>query len=335
MKALKWILIIIILLIAAFLIISAFQPNKINVEESISIKAPPELIFDEITDFQSWDHWSAWNMQDSLLEPSYKGEPGTVGFIYSWKSDIVGSGKQEIVEIKKNKLMKTKLNFEGWDKDSYATFTLTEDDDSTTTVRWQMEGAETPFYFNLMNTLMKPAIESNYRKSLENLKEIVEAKPIPEENNQNISVVDLDAKNIIAIRDTIIPSEISTTLRDLYTKLSIFMEEKQVDASGMPLAIYYSYQPEEVILEAAFQYDGEIESSGNIIAKQLPSGKAIKGIHYGAYENSGNMHNSIEAYGNANNLQFKEFCYEVYANDPGTVDSSKIETQIYYPIVNN
>jgi len=334
MKILKWILIVLVVLVGIFLIFSATQPNKIELEESIVIDAPASMVYAEISDFTSWTNWSAWHKLDPNMVSEYTGEPGTIGYTTEWKSDnpMVGNGRQEVVEISANEFMKTKMNFEGQEGDSYASFKLTEEDGKTT-ISWDMDGAETPFYLNIMNTMFKPMIIESYQKSLKSLKEIVESKPVAAEveNPMNLEVVEIEARNIISIKDSTNAEGISEKLKELYTELSIFMATKELESAGMPLAMYYHYSPEKVILEAALPYAGEVEGEGRIIAKQTPDGKAVMGIHYGDYNASEGMHYAIDEYVKANNFEYN-ICWEIYANDPTTVDSADVETHIYYSV---
>lgn len=332
MKILKWILIVIVAIVGIFLIYSASQPNKIALEESIVIDAPATAVFAEIMDFKSWDNWSAWNQLDPDMEKEYTGEPGTVGYSNAWKSQhpMVGNGRQEIVEIAANEMMKTKLNFEGWDGTNYATFTLTEEDGKTT-VSWNMDGAETPFYMNFMNSMIEPNIRDSYQKSLNSLKEVVESKPAEIANPMNLEVKEVEAINILSIKDSTDAEGISEKLKELYTEISIFMATNKVESAGMPLALYHSYSPEKVVLEAAIPYSGEASAEGRIMVTATPAGKAVMGVHYGDYNGTAPLHEAMEAFVEANKFEYN-VCWEVYANDPTTVDSADVETQIYYSV---
>lgn len=337
MKILKWILIVLLVISGIYLIFSATQPNQILVEETIEINAPAEAVYAEIIDFKRWDNWSAWNKMDPNMEKSFSGEPGTIGAKSSWKSEnpMVGVGSHEVIELEENKYFKTKMLFGESTDENYASFRL-EESDGKTKVIWDMEGAKSPFYLNAMNTFFKPMVEESYRNSLKDLKALIESKPAAVEvpNPMNLEVKEVDAIDIISIKDSTDAAGISNMLRDLYTELAIFMASKEMEMEDMPLAIYYSYSPEKVVLEAAMKYKGEAIAGGEgrVVAKQIPAGKAIFGIHYGDYNSSGDMHNAIEAYGKASNLEFGGMCWEVYANDPTEVDSAAVETHIYYPV---
>ncbi len=108
---------------------------------------------------------------DTAIEQFYEGEIGTVGFKNSWRSEnpMVGIGSQEIVEIREDEYMKTRMLFNESMDENFASFSLTEND-GVTTVVWDMLGAETPFYSRIMNTIFKRMIVESYKSSLKDLK---------------------------------------------------------------------------------------------------------------------------------------------------------------------
>lgn len=333
MKFLKWLLIIIILIVLGVVIYGATQPAQMQVEESIVINAPNSQVFEEIKDFEAWDEWSAWSKMDPNMQQSYDGVVGTVGYTNSWVSEnpMVGTGSQEIVEIRDNDYMRTKMLFNGEEAENYASFTLVENDGKTT-VTWDMLGAETPVYARIMNSIFKPMIVESYKNSLADLKAVVESKPKVVENPMNLEVVETEAMQLVVIKDSTTADNLGTKIGELYAELSMYMQgHPDLEMAGMPIGIYYSYEPEKVVMEAAFPVKGDAVESGRVSVTNWDAGKAVKGIHYGSYESSGDMHMAIDRYMSANKLSFDEFCYEIYANDPTTVDSAKVETHIFYP----
>ncbi|MBD99056.1 MAG: hypothetical protein CMO34_04360 [Verrucomicrobia bacterium] len=334
LKIFKWLLIIVIGLIAIFFIVNAAMDNKVVMEESIEINAPASIVYEEVVNFSGWGEWAVWNQMDPDMESEYSETFGEVGSFSDWKSKHpqVGNGRQEVVEIEKNKLMKVKMSFEGWDGVSYAAFHFNEME-GVTEVKWTFDGAETPIYMNWMNSLMEPMLHDNYKKSLTTLKKLVESKPVESSTSLNIEEVEVDPMEIVSILDSTTADAIGQKLGELYAELSIFLETNEsASSSGMPLALYHHYSPEKVILEAAIPYEGEAEASGRVKVKHTPSGKALRGIHYGDYNASGSMHEAMESYVKSSEYELQEYCWEVYANDPTEVDSALVETHIYYPL---
>jgi len=333
LKILKWLLIIIIALVAIFFIYNATQPSQITLEESIEIEAPASSIYAEIIDFKGWNEWSAWHKMDPEMKQEYSDNFGEVGSFSAWESQnpMVGIGRQDVIEIEENKRMKVEMSFDGWEGKSYASFHLNEVDGKTE-VKWDFEGAETPIFMNWMNTMMGKMVRDNYKKGLKDLKEVVESKPTEIPNPMNIEELEVEARDIISIKDSCGADEIGTKLGELYAELSIYLSSVEgAESSGMPLALYHYYSAEKVVLEAALPYSGEIEASGRITVGQTPSGSVLKGIHKGDYNASGAMHEALEAYMKAKGLEFGKACWEEYVNDPTEVDSADVEIHIYYP----
>lgn len=335
MKFLKWLGIIVLTIVAIVLIYGATQESKMKVEESIVINASASQVFAEIEDFEAWDEWSAWSKMDPDMAQTYEGTKGSLGYKNAWVSEnpMVGTGSQEIIEIRENEYMKTLMLFNGEAAENFASFTLTEEEGKTTVV-WDMLGAETPFYFRIMNTIFKPMIIESYQTSLRALKEIVESKPVEIPNPMNLEIMEFEGMKIISIRDTTTSVEIGNKLTELYTELSIYMSGKSdLEMAGMPIGIYHSYSEEMVDMEAAFPITGESENTGRVVVGSIPEGSVLKGTHMGDYEASGNMHMAMEEYVNAReNLEFDKICWEVYANDPTEVDSADVKTEIYYQL---
>jgi effector-binding domain-containing protein len=337
MKILKWILIIIGAIIVLFLVYSASQPNQLNLEESITIDAPAEKVYAEIINFPEWNNWAVWSQLDPNMKSSYSEEMGKVGSFSEWKSEnqMVGNGRQDVVEVRENEYMKAAMQFDGMDGTAYAEFIL-EPTDEGTLIRWTFSGAETPFYLNFINSLMEPMLRESYTKSLNALKEYIESMPaaivsLPE----GTKIVDLDGQAIISILDSTDAAGISKLLRELYTELSIFAETTDgITLKGMPLAIYHTYSPEKVVMEAAMPIEGTAKEKGRVKVGNLPSGKAIMGIFYGDYNGTEDMHYAISDFA-ASNYTMAGPPWEVYANDPTLVDSAEVETHIYYPIIMN
>lgn len=331
MKFLKWLFIVIIALVAVIMIFGATQPSKITVEESIEIKATASQVFEEIEDFKARDKWSAWAKMDPDMKQAYEGEVGTVGYKNSWDSEkmMVGTGSQEIVQIKQNKFMKTKMLFNGQSEVNFASFTLTENG-GITTITWDMVGAETPFYFRIMNAIFRPMIVESYKNSLIDLKSIVESKPVVIPNPLNLEVVEVEAMSIISIKDSCAAEEVDAKMAEIYTELGIFMGMNDIQASSSALAMYYVYSPEKVVFEPAFPVKGEVKASGRVKVGEIPSGKAIKAIHVGAYDGLEEIHMGIEDYSKLSNVELADYCWEVYINQPGEVEDGQLETHIYY-----
>ena len=278
MKALKWIGIILLILIAVFLIFSATQADHIELEESVIIDAPVEQVYAEISDFNNWADWSTWNQMDTNMRSEFSEEMGVVGAWNQWWSENpqVGNGRQEVVEIRENEYMKVALTFEGMEDAVHAEMIL-EPVEEGTKLRWTFIGADMPFYMGWMNALIKPALEMNYQQSLKMLKEQMESMPAEAPMPEQLEIVTLEAQPIISILDSTNPEGISALLGQLYTELGIYASSTEgVEITGMPLAIWHQYSEDKAVFEAAMPISGSGENKGRVMVKELMAGDSAE-----------------------------------------------------------
>ena len=337
MKVLKWIGIILVVLIAVFLIFSASQAGKIELEESITINAPAEQVYAEIADFRKWKAWSTWAQLDSNMKSEFSEEMGVVGAWNQWWSDNpqVGNGRQEVIEIRENEYTKVALNFEGMEEAVHAEMIL-EEVEGATKLRWTFEGNDMPFYLGWLNAMIEPALRINYQSSLKNLKEYIEAMPAEAALPEGVELVTLEDRAYISVTDSGDGESMSRLLGQLYTELGIYASTTEgVETIDMPFAIWHEYSPEMVVIEAARFISGEAEEKGRVKVKTMAAGQYLKGVSYGDYEACEKVHIIIDDFVNASSYEMTAPAWEYYANDPTLVDSAEIETQIFYPVVMN
>ncbi|MEO0555038.1 MAG: SRPBCC family protein [Bacteroidota bacterium] len=186
MKALKIIGGIIFVLIAiiaviAYSIISG-QPAEGGLEDSIVINAPASSVYEEMVNIEKLDAWSPWYNLDPDAY-TYEGPEAGVGATSKWDSENpeLQKGSLTITETIPNKSLKTKMIFEGMTGDFSSSIKL-EETNGQTTVTWgytfqNLDNVGRLFVGMMdMETDMRPM----FVQGLNDLKTIVEAKPLPE-----------------------------------------------------------------------------------------------------------------------------------------------------------
>ncbi len=111
MKILKAILLSIVALIALFFIVGLFLPSKYQVERSIVINAPIEIVFDHVNDLKKAETWNAWMANDPTMKITYGEITAGLGAVSKWTSENSGNGSQEIIESNPPTSTKTHLDF--------------------------------------------------------------------------------------------------------------------------------------------------------------------------------------------------------------------------------
>lgn len=109
----KYLLLALMVLIAAFVAIAVIAPKTENVERSITINKPVTEVFSYLVKLQNMEEWSPWAKKDTTTLHTYKGAGNTVGSVHYWVSEHkeVGIGEQEITSIIPNKEVYSDLRF--------------------------------------------------------------------------------------------------------------------------------------------------------------------------------------------------------------------------------
>lgn len=175
MKILKNILIAILVLIGILLITAAFLPKEFRSERAIVIEKPQHEVFDYIKYVKNQDNFGVWQLMDPEMKTSETGVDGTVGFKYSWEGKKTGKGSQTITHIAEGERIDTELDF-GFGEPAHAYFITDSEGGDRTRVTWGMHG-RSPYPWNIMGLFFD--VGDDFEEGLENLKEIMEARPNP------------------------------------------------------------------------------------------------------------------------------------------------------------
>ncbi|HTI72188.1 MAG TPA: SRPBCC family protein [Candidatus Limnocylindria bacterium] len=174
---LKKILLGLVVIIAIFLAVVAFQPANFNVTRTTTIAAPVSAVFGQVNDFHNWPNWSPWAKLDPAMKDSYDGPVSGTGAHYQWSGDSkVGKGAMTITESRANELVRIKLEFiEPFAAVNTADFAF-KSEGNQTTVTWSMYG-ENNFLSKAMCLFvsMDKMVGGDFEKGLAQMKSTSEA----------------------------------------------------------------------------------------------------------------------------------------------------------------
>jgi len=107
------ILLIILAIIAIPFILALFMRKEYRIVRETVIDQPTPTVFEFVKKLKNQERYNKWTMMDPNVRKEMKGTDGTVGFIATWDSDNkkVGTGQQEIVEIKEGERIRLALQF--------------------------------------------------------------------------------------------------------------------------------------------------------------------------------------------------------------------------------
>jgi uncharacterized protein YndB with AHSA1/START domain len=175
-KALKYLLYIIIALVAYVLIAGLFIKKDFHFERSIIINAPQQKVWEQTNNLKAIDKWSPFDDSDPNIQKTFTGVDGAVGSSSNWKGNKeVGEGSQTITKITEPSFISLDLNFkEPFESQAVSTVTLVPEG-AGTRATWAFD-SKFPYPMNAISMFMgvESAIEGEFTKGLNSLKQLSE-----------------------------------------------------------------------------------------------------------------------------------------------------------------
>jgi Polyketide cyclase / dehydrase and lipid transport len=139
-------LLLAVVIIVAFLVFIARQPDEFLVTRSVAISTNPDVPFAQVNDLHKWVSWSPWEGIDPGLKRTYGGPESGVGATYAWDgNNKVSAGRMTITESQPANLVRLDLNFlRPFAANHLAEFAFSPRGGHTV-VTWSLSGRETFF----------------------------------------------------------------------------------------------------------------------------------------------------------------------------------------------
>lgn len=337
MKALKFILMGVVTLIAAFLTLGIFAPKDYNVERSIVINADKAIIINNVKSLQNMNKWSPWAKIDTTTVNTYTGTDGEVGSVHRWESnnEEVGVGEQEIKSISENKVV-TELRFEKPFESISEAYMNLDEVDGGIKASWGFNG-NSPFPFNAMLLFMDMdgMLGADFEKGLASLKELceMEAQQAPV-SAYEIKEFEFGPKTYIAKKAEMKMEEIGAFYGENLPKILDVVQKAKMNMTGAPTGIFYYYDMETGMTEMAASIPVQEANDNKVKGFEIINVEPTKALlieYFGAYEDVGPAHEAMDAYMAENGMEQISMVFEEYITDPGQEpDTSKWQTNIIY-----
>ena len=293
--------IVAILLLLVFLV-SLFLPSTIKVEQSILIKAKPELLFKQINTLENVAKWSVWENKEI---------------------EVKNSIENQVVE----------LNTDFGYNETKEKLTIIEREQEIELI-WEIE----PYFgFNpiakIRGMFADEMLIKNLKNELNSLKSYTEN--LPQINSSKVSKQFLSEKQwYLSIRDTINQMQMSNIHGKLYSEINSFMDEHHIVSDLAPLVIYHFWSDTLVDIEAGIQVNDSVSiTNKRVKLNYIAIGNYVTATHYGVYERIPETYFSINEWMRKNEVQVIGPPWEVYVTDPAIEPNpEKWETQINFPI---
>lgn len=307
MKALKYILFVLLIAIIGTSIYIAVQPNEYAFSRSRIINAPASVLFNKVNDYKSWPSFSPWIEQEPNATLTYGEKTVGVDGSYGWKGDILGEGSMNTIAVEKDKAINQQITFiKPLESESDINWRF-EPTDEGTKVTWGMEGEQD--FMTKMYTTFAGSIEENtaedFNRGLFKLDSVVTAdmkvysiiiNGITEHsggyylyNTASSKILDLESK-----------------IQDMMPQVVMFANKNNIAIAGAPFINYHNWDEANntVMFSCCIPTTEKIiTTESGILTGQLPTFKAVKTTLKGDYSNLKEAWDKAMAYISENNME--------------------------------
>jgi effector-binding domain-containing protein len=328
MKALKFIGVLFLLLLAVLLTLPLIMPNHAETSSSIFVQSNAQTVFRQVNNLRNWSNWSPFVFENPTMVSVYSGPEVGVGSSHSWKSDDMEDGSMTILASKPYEFIQILLDMKegGLALDEWSF----EEKDGGVEVIWTLKLSDLKYPFHryfgfFLESMLKPMQE----KGLEKLKEVSEVAP----QSIKIELIELQAEPSVTVLDSAMVKDLKIISEKNFAELQLFMKRARIQPTGTAFAMFYNWDDDKpVLMRVGYPIAEEVKESGRIVYFMRPGGKAIKGVYVGPYESSAVAHYDIDAYMlDFGYIQSKMPIWEEYIIGPlDETDPNKWVTYIYY-----
>lgn len=325
-KVLRFLGILIVILFVGYLILCATSPAEMRIEKSTTINAPKSVVWNQMVDFNNYDHWSPWKEQDSTITSTITGTAGQPGHMSAWVSEKSGSGNMTISSINGD-TMRYDLHFltpmegiaKGW--------SIAEEAEGAVKVTNGFS-QECGFWSRGMNTLfVKKMLETNIVRGLELLKEYCESgkaeAPAP---SYDITEATFPATTFATIRKVVKFSEMDSFFSQSYQALGA-AAGSLIKGNSHTIAYKWDQENGEADLAAAFPVSGPVKGMAMV---DIPESKGYMLKMVGPYSGFMDAHMAIGKHAGENGITDPLVIEEYVVTPQQEKDSTKYVSHIYY-----
>lgn len=323
MKAIKYIILLLLIFIIGFSIYIAVQPNSFKVTRTKAINAPQQVIYNNVIDFKNWESWSSWIEERPETVITLPEQTQGIGGSYSWE-DEDGIGTMKTIDTEQNTSIAQEMQFGEFPK-SDVSWNFEPNDDGTTQVTWDISGKDLPFIFKMFSTLMggmEKQIGPHFERGLVKLDSVLQAEM--KVYSINIEGVTQHSGGYYLYNTTSCKfSEFEDNMKQMMPKIGAYALTHNITMAGAPFVLYHKWDEENdaVIFSCCIPTNSKIISNeSGILTGQLASFKTLKTVLKGDYSNLKEAWDKSMTYITQNNLEIIEAgpMLETYVNDANT-----------------
>ena len=334
MKALRVILIIVLVLVAAILIVPLFSPSPAEVSAETTIDLETNRIFPKVASYIGRELWDPWLTQDSTADAKIEPNSAYVGSTYSWTGEKVGTGRMEVISVIENEYIESNLWFGKVEEPALVEWKF-EAVDGGTHITWSFSQETTYPIGRLGMMIGKIFLKQSFELGLANLKELMES--IPKKNSAlgSISIEQMPAMQVLVADGAGTMETIGEQLGELYGLLYAEAGKQQLEIAGAPFVHYLDFDESTGFsnYRAGIVVNKLGSDAGTVKAVTYPEMEVVQAVHTGPYEEFSTSYDELGAYILAKKIQVSGEAFEFYqVGMMAESDPSLWETLIAFPL---
>lgn len=341
MKILKYLLFLILLIIIGSAIYFGTKDGTYDVQDSMTIMAPPEVVFNKVNDYKSWETWGPWKKEDPTITFTYAEKTSGEGASYSWDGDMSGSMTTTKVIPNKEIEQDLTLNTPAGERHPKVYWNF-EEVDGGTKVTWGMKGEHTLMdkaYYSLsgfdfdasMHKMNKEGLEGIAAEVAENMKQYsINVDGVTQYGGGYYMYTTSVAKQ----------EEVDQKTEPMMNMVIDFVKNNNLNMAGKPFTLYNSIDNvnNTVIFSTGVPVKEKVitPEGSPVVCGFMEPVSAVKISLKGNYKHLSEAYSKGEKYIVQNSLQKdpEGKMFEVYVTDPETTPNpADWLTEVYIPIV--
>ncbi|MCK9321589.1 MAG: GyrI-like domain-containing protein [Bacteroidales bacterium] len=333
MKAFKWILGILAVIVAVVLIWAALLPKSFYSESKILISQPAIMIYQSVVSFENRPDWDPWLFSDPSAEVEIVPLPENnfVGSEYHWDGEIIGEGHIRVDSVVFGKEIFSSLFFGESENPSKIIWKCIPGAEGTE-VAWTIASSTAYPLERILFSFMEKGMKERLTKGLNNLKVIMEGKATRLSYFKDLTLERQTAFHSVVVKGETTMGERSEVMASLFSALLMDIGNQRLQIIGAPFSFYYDScaNKEPFLFYAGLPVNKQVQGLHWSESFTFEEQDVIAVTHIGPYDELQLTYTFMIQYMEKNQVPFSGRIIEYYLNDLTMVSSDELETKIVF-----
>lgn len=139
------------------------------------------------------------------------------------------------------------------------------------------------------------------------------------------------AMPVLSVRTRCPVTQLPQILGQTYAKIGAYLAKLGSQPVYAPFVAYYNMDMDDLDIEVGFP-TAALPGEGEILAGELPAGRALTATYTGPYDTMQSAYEDIEIWAKEHGVQRTGVVYEFYHNDPTVTPPEELVTEIVFPL---